>query len=211
MRPLSYQPLSRLEQSRIKDVYPVKKVDRHFYLDQDLRFLCLFLNELHENKGPVLQLTYEQERIRLWTQRVIAPLCPTVVRKSKDGCQKTWQVKAQESIGLYWQYFGKWAEARLNVKPSRVKGSFRCSLLPDNLKEDEHYMAVKIWDVIFLQEGFKRLKRCMKCEKWFIDRGKNRIARFCSASCTNRYWNKQRRLDSPNYGKRKKRKKGRLP
>lgn len=207
----------------------MKKSNPLFLLYKSLDFFCRFLNELYSHNGdPDPSLSFEDQLLRKWTEDVIAPLCPTQAQKSKELKGLTWARRAATSLEFYYGYFGNWAHGSLVIKLAGVPGSFRCSVHPEAYRSSvsgnrgvsatfpattlpttrEGEMAFKLWDTIFIQEGFKRLKRCHKCEKWFVDKGKNRIAKFCSESCTNRWWNKERRLDSPNFGKRNKRRKG---
>lgn len=226
---LSHQPLSRAVIRRIKQVYSVKKADRFFFLYQELNFFCRFLNELHgPNDDPDPSLSFQEQLLRKWAEDVIAPLCPTQAQRSKERKGLTWTARARTSLEFYFGYFGNWAYGSLSIKLAGAPGKFQCSIQPGEGRPPisgnrgvsatltgitlpttrEGEIALKLWNTIFLQEGFKRLKRCHTCEKWFVDKGKNRIAKFCSVSCTNRWWNKGRRLDSPNLGKRKKRRKG---
>lgn len=226
---LSHQPISRAVIRRIKQVYSVKKPDRFFFLYQELNFFCRFLNELNSHNGdPDPSLSSQEQALRQWTEDVIAPLCPTQAQRSKERKGLTWAARAGTSLEFYYGYFGNWAQGSLVIGYTGTSPGFQCSVLPGPYRTSvrgnrgvsadlpaatlpitrEGEIAFKLWDTIFLQEGFRRLKRCHTCEKWFVDKGKNRIAKFCSASCTNRWWNKGRRLDSPNLGKRKKRRKG---
>lgn len=211
---LTHQQLSRADLRRIKELYSVKKPDRFFFLYQDLDFFSRFLNELHSHDGdPDPGLSFEDQLLRKWTEDVLAPLCPTQAQKSKERKGLTWAARAETSIGNYYGYFGKWAHGSLKIRLIHQLKRLHCFIEPGlgNKITGEEHIAYKIWDAIYFQEGFKRLKRCHQCETWFVDKGKNRIARFCSESCTNRWWNKSRRLDSPNLGKRKKRKRGGAP
>lgn len=227
---LSHHPLSRAVIRRIKQVYSVKKADRSFFHYQELNSFCRFLNELHSpQRHPVPSISSEEQILRQWAEDVIAPLCPTQAQRSKERKGLTWAARAQTSLECYFGYFGNWAYGSLGIRFIEGRpGQFQCSVQPGEGRPPfrgnrgisstltgitlpatrEGEMALKLWDTIFLQEGFKRLKRCHTCEKWFVDKGKNRIAKFCGTSCTNRWWNKGRRLDSPNLGKRKKRRKG---
>lgn len=45
--------------------------------------------------------------------------------------------------------------------------------------------------------GRERLKRCGFCFKWFVDRGRNKKATWCSISCAGKYWTRPRRQGRP--------------
>ncbi len=49
------------------------------------------------------------------------------------------------------------------------------------------------WEELFRRGGWERLRECIHCRTWFVDRGKNRQARWCSRACTNRWWTRDRR------------------
>jgi hypothetical protein len=50
-----------------------------------------------------------------------------------------------------------------------------------------------LWQFYFQDRGWKRLKRCPVCQKWFEDTSQNRRKERCSAVCTNKYWNRYQR------------------
>ena len=61
----------------------------------------------------------------------------------------------------------------------------------DNMKQ---FVAVLLWKRIFQEEGYKKLRRCLHCSQWFLDHGRNQIAKFCkNSSCTNVWWNRGKR------------------
>jgi uncharacterized CHY-type Zn-finger protein len=45
-----------------------------------------------------------------------------------------------------------------------------------------------LWQFYFHGEGYKRLKRCPQCRKWFVDDTRNLGKVRCSQKCTNRWW-----------------------
>ena len=45
----------------------------------------------------------------------------------------------------------------------------------------------------FVDQGWVRLKRCQLCKTWFVDTTKNKSTARCSTSCTNRWWDRNRR------------------
>jgi len=56
------------------------------------------------------------------------------------------------------------------------------------------FVAVLLWKNIFQEEGYKKLRRCLRCSQWFLDHGRNQIAKFCkNSSCANVYWNRGKR------------------
>ena len=61
----------------------------------------------------------------------------------------------------------------------------------DNVKQ---FVAVLLWKTLFQEEGYKKLRRCLHCSRWFLDRGRNQIGKFCkNPSCTNVWWSRGRR------------------
>lgn len=60
-----------------------------------------------------------------------------------------------------------------------------------NMKQ---FVAVLLWKNIFQEEGYKKLRRCLHCSQWFLDQGRNQIAKFCkNPSCTNVWWSRGKR------------------
>ncbi len=49
-----------------------------------------------------------------------------------------------------------------------------------------------LWDAL-QHPHIKRVKRCSRCQKWFVDRTRNNGAKRCSLACTWRWWNRTRR------------------
>lgn len=64
------------------------------------------------------------------------------------------------------------------------------------------------WKYLFGQRGWERLRQCLNCRTWFVDRGRNKQARWCSRACTNRWWTRDRRRQ---IGGKRSRKRARAP
>jgi len=78
----------------------------------------------------------------------------------------------------------------------------------DNVAE---YVAAWVWKVVFQEAGYEHLRRCLKCTRWYVYRGRNQMGRYCSPSCANRWWNRDRRRASAKSTKPRKGKKGAQP
>ncbi len=52
---------------------------------------------------------------------------------------------------------------------------------------------VKLLEEFFLAPERDRLKRCPRCQRWFVDRTRNKSMKRCRATCTWRWWNRARR------------------
>lgn len=52
---------------------------------------------------------------------------------------------------------------------------------------------VKLLEEFFLAPERDRLKRCTRCQRWFVDRTRNKSMQRCGAACTWRWWNRARR------------------
>jgi hypothetical protein len=70
--------------------------------------------------------------------------------------------------------------------------------------------------VLMLYEFFEnrardRLKRCLRCSRWFADETKNRAQRWCSEGCHRRAWNRaaRRAAEHAQYTKKTRTKRGR--
>jgi hypothetical protein len=53
-----------------------------------------------------------------------------------------------------------------------------------------------LWSFYFQGEGWKRLKRCPQCKKWFVDETKNRMKVNCSEQCKWQWWSREKRWES---------------
>ena len=53
-----------------------------------------------------------------------------------------------------------------------------------------------LWTSYFQREGWKRLKRCPQCKKWFVDETKNRMKVHCSKQCKWQWWNREKRWEA---------------
>ena len=52
---------------------------------------------------------------------------------------------------------------------------------------------VKLLEEFFLAPERDRFKRCTRCQRWFVDRTRNKSMERCGATCTWRWWNRARR------------------
>lgn len=53
--------------------------------------------------------------------------------------------------------------------------------------------TILLWHCYFQPDGYWRLKTCRKCSRWFVDKGKYRTSYFCSRSCADTWWTRERR------------------
>lgn len=194
---------SGLSISRKKRLDPVRLADMSQHW---LKLLVDTFNRMkNPNSGfeePSQDLDWHEQRAYwLMAEEVVAVLCP------HDPTRRQRVLTHEQflhAVYLFNAYFKKFAFARLRVEARQRPLRFHCRLNP----EDEtgvitfpRTIAFYLWESVFLQKGYERLKRCHKCEKWFIDRGKNKIARFCSPKCTNQWWKRPRRYASRKFGK----------
>lgn len=52
-----------------------------------------------------------------------------------------------------------------------------------------------IWEIYFREIGLERLKRCSQCQRWFVDRTRNKQKERCSQRCTWQWWSWERRKE----------------
>jgi hypothetical protein len=45
-----------------------------------------------------------------------------------------------------------------------------------------------LWEVFYRHIDLARLKKCTVCQKWFVDRSKNKSQIRCSTACTWQRW-----------------------
>lgn len=51
----------------------------------------------------------------------------------------------------------------------------------------------QLWWSYFRDEGWRRLKRCLQCQDWFVDSTRNKSAVRCSVGCNSLWWSRDRR------------------
>lgn len=62
-----------------------------------------------------------------------------------------------------------------------------------NSPQVEHMPIYYLRNGFFQGNNWLRLKRCRKCEKWFVDLTRNHLKKNCSDNCRNLYWTRERR------------------
>lgn len=67
---------------------------------------------------------------------------------------------------------------------------------------DMSAMLLTVWKYYFGDFGWKLIKRCPLCKKWFVDESKNNNKLRCSEDCTWKWWNRSRRKEA-GHGKRR--------
>lgn len=50
-----------------------------------------------------------------------------------------------------------------------------------------------LWLYYFRDRGWRHLKRCTVCHRWFVDTSNNKAQARCSAVCTWQWWSRERR------------------
>jgi predicted RNA-binding Zn ribbon-like protein len=78
-------------------------------------------------------------------------------------------------------------------KPARAVGVWVANVSASVTNEVMGELLWLTWESLFRQKGYERLRECLNCRTWFVDRGRNRQARFCKLSCSNRWWTRGRR------------------
>jgi hypothetical protein len=63
-------------------------------------------------------------------------------------------------------------------------------------REPRGFVLQILWGVLTQSRARDRLKQCPRCQRWFVDRTKNKGKARCSESCTWRYWNRTRRKEA---------------
>jgi hypothetical protein len=77
------------------------------------------------------------------------------------------------------------------------KISSKLEVIPDQQKPTTtSWVLLLLWEYYFKGDGWKRIKRCPICEKWFVDETTNRTKIRCSEHCTAVWWNRSRRKEA---------------
>ncbi len=69
-------------------------------------------------------------------------------------------------------------------------------------KENAYQVARLLWSTL-LHADRVRLKQCGTCQRWYVDVTKNRKKQRCSESCTQKWWNRERRREAGHQHQRK--------
>lgn len=84
-------------------------------------------------------------------------------------------------------HMGRATQKRKEVEPIPVLA----------LPLDEIGLALhQLWHSYFHNQGWKRLKQCPICQKWFVDPTSDTRKARCSVTCTNRWWSYSKRKES---------------
>ena len=101
------------------------------------------------------------------------------------------------AIDLFKEYFGDHAlgHLRITISPSNPFQPHCTVEAPQAIgaANNKQWLAHELWDLVFREKGYERIKRCRRCNKWFAAPGRNKIAIHCSDSCRNLWWNRPRR------------------
>jgi hypothetical protein len=62
-----------------------------------------------------------------------------------------------------------------------------------------HFIVWLLWAYYFQGEGWKRLKRCPHCKRWFVDQNRNRNKVHCSNDCKWKFWSRERKREHGHY------------
>lgn len=67
---------------------------------------------------------------------------------------------------------------------------------PSETSDDQKgAVLLHLWRYYFRDEGWIRLKQCLKCKEWFVDATLNKSAVRCSAGCNWAWWSRKRRAE----------------
>lgn len=191
----------------------VRSQDIHF---GGLEWLCAVLNRLHDprHSGPLSELvdpTHPHYANLVTRERAAWELAFEVLEPL--GKIHRYALKRPQNFNAAYSdlntrfsvLLGKHAEGRLVVTketkwPEHDPDSavwLRATVeLPQAWGADNatQFVAVLLWKTIFHEEGYRKLRRCLNCSQWFLDHGRNQIAKFCkNPSCTNVWWNRGKR------------------
>ncbi len=86
----------------------------------------------------------------------------------------------------------------LYIWESKWRGGIRTYpwIEPTMDREPRGFILQILWAVLTQSRARDRLKRCPRCQRWFVDRTKNKGKARCSESCTWRYWDRARRKEA---------------
>jgi hypothetical protein len=68
-------------------------------------------------------------------------------------------------------------------------------------------VGIRLWFDYFNNPEWERLKKCWKCQSWFVDKTKNMLKHFCQPLCSRQWWNRPVRRE---WKKLKEKQEGRL-
>jgi len=71
---------------------------------------------------------------------------------------------------------------------------------------DTNSIVTLLWEIFLRKEDLGRLRKCVPCGTWFVDRTKNRSKQRCSDRCTWQHWSWNKRKEAHHKLARKKQK-----
>jgi len=57
-------------------------------------------------------------------------------------------------------------------------------------------MLILLWECYFQGNEYERLKRCLRCKKWFVDETRNKSQKYCTHHCGDLWWDRPRRKEA---------------
>lgn len=158
-----------------------------------LEDLAWFLNKLPEMSGGMAEAWKEAERV---VQFVVPdPNRTRAIRRLLGTPPDLMPPRMPSLEDAAWAFnrMTKRLPSRLTIRADR-QARGRVVFRPDVTGPGEaHLAAWMLWRFFFPDEGWRRLKRCPQCRKWFVDTTKNRTKTFFPDSCKDRWWNRERR------------------
>lgn len=65
-----------------------------------------------------------------------------------------------------------------------------------SLGDDSEGILCALWMSYFHDEGWKHLKKCPQCKKWFVDDTKSLKKERCTKSCSDKWWSREFRKET---------------
>jgi hypothetical protein len=114
-------------------------------------------------------------------------LAKAIVSLPLDQAIEVFTAQAKDHpVNMYVEYRAKRLRADKSVWPTPLVES----------RDEIGTVLWHLWLYYFRDYGWKRLKSCPVCKRWFVDTSKNRATARCSESCTWRWWNRERRKEA---------------
>jgi len=117
---------------------------------------------------------------------------------ARNWLKMRWHVTWPGRAARLFRALAREASVRLSLVAVRARaddggprGDVGLQIEPTIIGNDEKGEVVRLlWQYVFTGGGWRQLRRCDHCQRWFVDHSDNRSSRFCQeGNCKEKWWN----------------------
>jgi predicted RNA-binding Zn ribbon-like protein len=153
----------------------------------------------HRRFRQIQQLKVLAERLNENYKLAIGYLYPEL-RETYDAYNIVKKIVSSDSLPHAAELFNTHAAAhpiKLQVGVGRMRDSGEEHASPALSTQNEFESSLDLlWRSYFYEKGWKRLKSCPVCHKWFVDPTNDMRKARCSVACTNLWWSYSKRKEA---------------